>query len=144
MKKLIYPFVMALLISGCSTNFYASRQLNFVNYAKTTYPAQKDDCPIDLFSQDKPQKPYEIIGEIMGFVVHGKNVRSMLEAKARQAGGDGVIDIVTSQGTMTDTTVKHELINPAESYETRPVAVTDSYTVINIKAKVIKYKTTNP
>jgi hypothetical protein len=143
MRKIFYLFIFVALISGCAmTDFYAKRQLSFVNYSKNTYPAHDKDYPIDLYFQDKPQKQYEVIGEIMGFVIHDNNLRPILETKARQVGADGVIDIQVSQGTRTDTDVTQQSVMDSNGniVGTMPVAETSSQKVMNIKAKVFKYK----
>lgn len=143
MKKLIYLFILTILVSGCAmTDFYAKRQLSFINYSKNTYPPNKADYQIDLFFQDKPQKPYEVIGEIMGYVIHDKNLRPILETKARQVGGDAVIDIETAMGARTDTGITQQSVmdSNGDIVGTIPVAQISSQKVINIKAKVIKYK----
>lgn len=141
MKRMLSLFVLVALISGCTT-LAARTQLSFVNYSKNVYPAHDEKYPIDLYFQDKPQKPYEVIGEIMGFVVHDNNLHPLLETKARQIGADGVMDIQVSQGTRTDTDVSQQSVMDSNGniVGTMPVAETTSQKVINIKAKAIKYK----
>ena len=141
MKKLICSLALVMLVSGCAT-IAAHRQLSFVNYSKNIYPPHDEKYPIDLYFQDKPQKSYEVIGEIMGFVVHDNNLRPLLETKARQIGADAFMDIETSMGTQTETDVsQHEVMDSnGNLVGTIPVSETTSGKVINIKAKAIKYK----
>jgi hypothetical protein len=95
-----------------------------------------------LYFQDRPQKQYDVIGEIMGTVNRGEEVRPMLESKVREGGGDGVIDIETSQGTITKSRIRHRSVTDSNGNIVGeiPVAGTSSEDVINVKAKVIKYK----
>ena len=141
MKRMLYLLVLVALISGCAT-LAARTQLSFVNYSKNVYPAHDEKYPIDLYFQDKPQKPYEVIGEIMGFVIHDNNLHPLLETKARQVGADAIMDIETSMGTRTDSGVSQQSVMDSNGniVGTMPVAETSSYKVINIKAKAIKYK----
>ena len=143
MKQFICLFILIMLISGCAmTDFYAQKQLSFINYSKNIYSPHEKDYPIDLFFQDKPQKQYEVIGEIMGYVIHDKNFRLMLETKARQVGADGVIDITTSMGSRTESDISQQSVMDSNGniVGTMPVAETTTQKVINIKAKMIKYK----
>ena len=119
MRKILIMLVVCAVLSGCAT-IAAKRQVSFINYSKNFYSAHEKDYPIDLYFKDIPQKPYEVIGDIIGYVVHDNNLRPLLETKARQIGADGVMDIETFMGTQIDDGT--------------------SYKVINIKAKAIKYK----
>ncbi len=88
-KPKIIILILLFMIIGCATTEKnARRQLDFINYIKSNFPPQPKGYPIDLYFEDKPQKTYEIIGEITGFVVHDYNLRPLLEAKIRQIGGD--------------------------------------------------------
>jgi hypothetical protein len=63
----------------------------------------------------------------------------MLEAKIRQVGGDGVIDIEMGTGHLTSSPLGLTLTIGGRSDSAAEVEV-HSYKVINIKGKVIKYK----
>ncbi len=153
MRKIFCLLALVVLTTGCATESggllgnllggsAANRQLSFVNYNKSVYPPQTKDYPIDLFFGDKPQKPYEVIGEVMGYVIRDSNLRPLLETKARNIGADGLMDIQTSLGSRTDTDITQESVKDAygNTVGTMPVSETTSQKVINIKAKAIKYK----
>lgn len=154
MRKIFFLLIIAVLISGCAMigdharggrtkiDYFAEQQLSFVNYSKNIYPAHDKNYPIDLYFEDKPQKPYEVIGEIIGFFTHDNDLRALLEARARQVGADAVIDIQTSLGTITNTGITQRSVSDSVGniVGTMPVATTSSQKVVNIKAKVINYK----
>jgi len=142
MRKFTLLFILAMLISGCvSMDLLAIRRLSFVNYATYAYLPKAKDYPVDLFFEGKPAKEYKVIGEVMGFADDGNQVRSLLEVRIRQLGADGAIDITTKAGTRKDT----EIVDVRETNSKGhardyPVAKTNYYDIINITAKVIKYK----
>ena len=78
----------------------------------------------------------------MGYVVLDNNFRPLLEAKARQLGADGIVDITTSMGSRTESSVSQPSVTDSNGniVGEMPVAETSSLKVINIKAKAIKYK----
>ncbi len=145
MRKIFCMFVFIVLVSGCvMTNFYTKQQqqLSFINYNKNIYPAYDKDYPIDLYFQDKPQKQYDVIGEIMGTVNRGEELRPTLESKVREVGGDGVVDIETTQGTITKSRIRHSSVMDLNGniLGEMPVDKISTENVINVRAKVIKYK----
>ena len=57
MARISLVLLLILSFYGCAmTDFYAQKQLSFINYGKNVYPPHEKDYPIDLFFQDKPQK----------------------------------------------------------------------------------------
>lgn len=143
MKNLLL-MVLCFGLVGCmvTPDMAAKRQLSFINYGKADYPPHENDYPIDLFFQGAPQKPYDVIGEVMGVVHHDKNLRPMLESKARQVGADGVIDIQTSMGMVSGTSVAQQGVwnSSGNMVGTMPVAQSFTARVINVQGKMIKYK----
>lgn len=91
-------------------------KLRYINYGAKTYTPHPKDYPVDIFFDGIPSKPYEVIGGLVGEIKDEENIKPMLEKKTRQVGGDGLIGIETN------------------------VISKDDYTVVTIKAKVIKYK----
>jgi hypothetical protein len=143
MKKLIiFILICTLLCCATTPEKAARRQLDFINYSKIDLPPQSKDYPIDLFFEGKPQRNYEVIGQITGFVVHDYNIKPMLEEKIRQVGGDGVIDIEiwTGYRTSSSSGVEHKFNIFTGKIDQVPVTSVHSDKVINIKGKVIKYK----
>jgi len=137
MRKSILILIICVAIAGCASTKSASnemetqakRWINFVNYSATNYPPLPQEQLIDLFFQGSPTKSYDVIGEINGSIEHDENIRPMLEARARQVGGNGVIDIQTSGESVSGPTV---LLGH--------IAVPTSHRATNIKAKIIRYK----
>jgi hypothetical protein len=136
--KLMVLFLILLLLSSCaSVDTAAKRELVFSSYTEL-YPARPKDSPIELFSDSTPQQEYEVIGEISGSI--DGDTKEMLQAKARQVGADGLIDIEISSET------KNTPADLRVKMDTRPVMTTPvytpgySYTVYQVKAKAIRYK----
>jgi hypothetical protein len=141
MRIMILLLIYIVIFSGCaSMEMSARRQMKFINYSHTAYIPHSIDYPIDLFFSGKPQKEYEVIGEILGVAAKDYNLKPLLEVKTRQIGGDGVIDIETQIGTEIATSVVEQTTLVNGKLGTSPVSVTHSYQVINVKGKVIKYK----
>ena len=110
---------------------YAKRQISFINYSATNYPPLSKEDPVDLFFQGSPTKSYDVIGEINGFIIKDENIRPMLEVRARQVGGNAVIDIQTGGGAVAGPVVF-----------SGNMAIPTTRRVTEIKAKVIRYKQT--
>lgn len=139
MKPLIISFVVISILVGCTTAERAARrQLDFISYTKSNFPPQPKDYPIDLYFEAKPQRGYEVIGQVTGFIVHDYNFRPVLEEKIRQVGGDGAIDIEIGTGHRTSSSSGYRLNVFTNRFET--VTNVGSYKVINLKGKVIKYE----
>ena len=133
-------FCLSLVLAGCTTvDSIAKSQFSFINYSATTYQPQQEDYPIDLFFEGEPQKEYQVIGDIEGFVYPDDNLRAILEAKARQIGADGIAKIETQQGYITQSQIV-DVPTGRRYFTTTPVAEQYSVRVINIKGKAIKYK----
>ena len=140
MKKYIFLLIPLFLFYGClSVDLYAKRQLKFVSSGEIIYPPQKSCHKIDLFfNGDVPEKEYEVIGEISGIVTD--DIKPVLTAKARQSGGDGVIDIKISRELET---LPSELkVEPGILQGEQLPVYTPGYSIekFNINAKVIRYK----
>ncbi|MCX5681482.1 MAG: hypothetical protein NT079_04295 [Candidatus Omnitrophica bacterium] len=138
MKKVIYLFVTAMLISGCMTRSsikdIAREKLGFVSYTNVKYEEKADTSAVDLFLEDTtPGKPYDVIGEINGQVDNAENIKSMLEFKTRQVGGDGVMNITIQVGTRTEGGGTYFIDKIAHS---GPEVIRTN----DVKAKIIKYK----
>ncbi len=120
----------------------AKRQFKFINYTDNKYSPKPKDSPVELFFQDNPQKEYEVIGEITGYIEKEENIKPTISAKVRQVGGDGLIDIQTSEGSQaysrTHTQSNYDFSD--NKYHNTPVSHTYSANVTNIKGKVIRYK----
>lgn len=130
MKKIIPLMMICLLLCACATIESSSKkQIKFINYSPINYPSLPKEQPIDLFFQGAPTKAYDVIGEINGFVMKDKNIRPMMEARARQVGGVAIIDIQTSDESMSGPVVF-----------TGNMAIPTAQRITNIKAKVIRYK----
>lgn len=133
MRKTIYLLTICMAVCGCASTptieTYAKRQLSFINYSATNYPLLPKEQPIDLFFQGSPTKPFDVIGEISGSISKDENIRPMLEAKTRQVGGNGIIDIQTSSGSVAGPIIflGH-------------MAVPTTQKAVGIKGKVIRYK----
>jgi len=161
MKKLCLLFTIALsvlLLLSCfvqpahcgglldvlfgSLESDAKRQLKFINYSDNEHSPKPKDSPVELFFQNKPQKDYEVIGEITGFIAQEKNIRPALKIRVRQVGGDGLIDIQTSAGSKAYSTTSSQSTyqSSTQTYINTPVSRTHSMSVMNISGKVIKYK----
>lgn len=137
--RLITLLIFTLIIGGCGgAEIAAKRGISFKNYSQDVYPARAEDAPVDLFFKDVPQKEYAVIGEING--TFSGDVNKILEAKARQVGGDGMIDIDVSskiESTPDNLTVQ----TSSRPFETTPVFTPGySYKTYTVKAKVIRYK----
>ena len=142
MKKLIALLVAILFVSGCaSIDAIARRRLQFINYTGAAYAPQQKDYPVDLFFEGQPKKNYDIIGEIIGTADTGDDVRPMLEARTRQVGADGVINISLRAKSKLTSEIVDVPVTGRRGYITEvPVSRPYTYDVINIRAKVIKYK----
>lgn len=132
-----------LLISGCVTlDETAKEELTFSNYTGTFYEPKPQDYPVDLFfkgRQEGPQKDYEVIGEISGTIDEGYyDLGSLLSARARQVGGDGLADIELSADIEKESQVV-DVKTGVYPGDTMPVLKTRSYEVSKVKAKVIRY-----
>jgi len=93
-KKIICLFILLALFSGCSNYASLARSnMGYISYTAQYYPAHPEDHYIELFFEGSPEKEYISLGRIDGFVKKDKDIRPLLIEKARQAGGDAVIDI---------------------------------------------------
>lgn len=120
----------------------AKRQFKFINYSENTYPPKPKDSTIDLFFDGTPQNKYEVIGEVVGWVMSEKNVKPFLQAKVRQVGGDGLVSIQISEGSKAYSTTSSQSSyqSSTQTYINTPVSRTHSVSVMNISGKVIRYK----
>lgn len=131
--------VLLIFLAGCvSVDKYAQRQLAFKNYSQTEYAPKPENASVDLFFNGKPQEKYEVIGEISGTVE--KELRPILEARARQLGADAVIDIDTSVKRVD--TPKNIKITPGiyQGQENVVVEPGSSTKIFNVRAKLIRYR----
>ena len=71
------------------------KQFKFISYADNAYTVKNNDATVDLFFTGLPEKEYDIIGDIQGYVVYENELRPMLDAKVRQVGGNGLMNIET-------------------------------------------------
>jgi hypothetical protein len=142
MKKILFLLMCTVFLNGCfSIDSFARNRLNFISYTGVNYAPQPKDYPVDLFFEGSPSRNYEIIGELMGAADTGDQVRPMLEARARQVGADAVINIVSkARQRIGSEIVEVPLTGPRGYTRDVPVSKTYSYEVINIRAKLIKYK----
>lgn len=138
-RQIFLRAVFVFLLYGClSVSAIADKDFVFTSYSKATYPPKPDNYPIKLFFLDKPQGPYEILGDITASEI--KDVNTELKMKARQVGGDGVIDIQIDKEIKTIPTDLE--VKPANyPGEIAPVYTPGySYQVYNVKGKVIRFK----
>lgn len=137
MRILVFFWAVVLLFGCAGVDTAAKRELKFNNYG-TAYSARPKDYPIDLFFDNLPQQAYEIIGEVNGSIEG--DIKEVLQAKARQVGADGLIDIEISpkmKNTPADLRAKMD----TRTVVTTPVYTPGySYTLYDIKAKAIRYK----
>lgn len=143
MRVFLFLFFISFFLSGCITSEFAARkQFSFINYNNETLPPHDESYPIDLYFQGKPEKSYEVIGEVMGQVRKDKHLRELLETKARQVGADGVIEIQTSMRTATFSEISRESVNDSKGNVVgyMPVSEISTLQVIDVKGKMIKYK----
>ncbi len=139
MIRIITILLIVIAISGCAgVEIAAKRGVDFTNYTQTAYPAKTKDSAVELFFNSMPQKEYEIIGEVQGSF--SGDVKEILEAKARQVGGDGMINIQVSAETKS-TSDNLSVQTNNRPFETTPVYTPGySYKIYTVKAKVIRYK----
>lgn len=142
MKRLIVLTVLILLTSGCaSIDAIARRRLQFIGYSGAAYGPLPKEHQVDLFFEGLPSKNYGVIGEIIGSADTGDDVRPLLEARARQVGGDGVINISLKAKSKIGSEIVDVPVTGRRGYITEvPISRPYTYDVINIKAKVIRYK----
>ena len=142
MNKLVFFCILALAASGCqSLDSLARSHLDFINYTAGNYPARSSNYPVDLFFEGAPTKAYEVIGEIIGYADEGSQVRPYLEARVRQVGGDGAVEIETKSKTKKQSEIVEVRQSGPKGYQRDvPVAKTNYYDVLSLTAKVIKYK----
>jgi hypothetical protein len=141
-KKTLLFFFLVFFATGCvSMETMALRTMNLVDYTPHAYLPKAPGTTVDLFFEGAPTRPYETIGEILGYVDEGYPVREMLAIRVRQAGGDGAISITTKSDTREDTEIVdvRETGHRGRSYDV-PVAKTNYYSIVSVTAKVIKYK----
>lgn len=141
-RGIIALSAIIFLASGCaSIDTIARRRLQFINYTGAAYAPQQKNYPVDLFFEGQPKKNYDIIGEIIGTADTGDDVRPMLEARVKQVGGDGVINITLKAKSKITSEIVEVPVTGRRGYITEvPVPRPYTYDVINISAKVIKYK----
>lgn len=139
MLRIITVSLIAILIIGCSgVETAAKRGLSFHNYTQANYPAKSKDSAVKLFFNSIPEKEYEVIGEVQGSF--SGDIKEILEAKTRQVGGDGMIDIEVSSR------LENAPDNLSVKMSDRPFGTTPvynpgySYKVYTVKAKVVRYK----
>lgn len=142
MRWAIFLLVLVITASGCvSVDSLAKNRINFVSYSDANLVPKPKDASIDLFFQGTPKKDYIVIGEFMGNVDNGDQVRPYLEARARQVGADAVINIETSQGSKIGSEIEDVPVSGPRGYVREvPVQQTYSYNIVNIKGKAIRYK----
>lgn len=139
MKKLFVILLVCVVLSGCATTMTmqerASRDISFVSYKDAKYEAKPDTATAELFfDNSKPTKPYDVIGEISGQIETADNIKPMLEARAKQVGGDGVIEIVIQATKHT------EGGGGFYTYGGFTYGGNGEYTTHEVRAKVIRYK----
>lgn len=84
MKKLIYLFVMVMLVSGCAT-------YSFIKYDTTVYkPTNPQD--IQIFSFEPPREHIKI-GEINYYIASfsAKKTTSIIKKSVAEMGGDAIV-----------------------------------------------------
>lgn len=96
MKKLFSLCLLVLLLNGCSYSHekWARRNMGFISYYNFVYPTKPVNHPVELYYRDnKPTADYMILGKIDAFIDSSTQINPLLEAKIRQSGGDGAINI---------------------------------------------------
>ena len=142
MIRLIVACILLLMACGCQTldQMVASR-LDFVSHSALNYAPRPPDYPVDIFFEGNPAKEYEIIGDIVGFVDQGSQVRPWLAIRVRQVGGDGAINIATDVKTKKATEIVDVRTTDSRGHDRNiPVAKTRYFDVLKVTAKVIRYK----
>ncbi len=140
--RIILLLVLCFNLSGCvSVESIARNDLNFVNLGPQLYPPTPKSAKVIVLFQSKPHKDYELIGEITGIIRRGNKLRAVLAAKARQVGGDGVIDIDLARADAENLAAAEQAQfncsrNKARNSDTKVCF----YDNLKIKAKIIKYK----
>jgi len=142
MKKIILAVIFSgiIYLAGCaSVETAAKRELSFTAIGSAVYPAKPQDYPVDLFFNELPEKEYDVIGEVSGSIAG--DPKELLKARARQAGGDGMI--ISELASKTETSPA----NLGIEQRSRPADIITpvytpgySYKVYTVKGKVIKYK----
>lgn len=89
MKKILFVFICAILVSGCATGSFVS-----------STPKSKKDTSITtiqcFYDSEKPDKAYEVIGhvEASGFVfASNKQLVYALQKQARQQQADAIVNV---------------------------------------------------
>ena len=134
--------ILSFLLAACgcmSLDAYVQNRLEFTSYQEVSYPPYPNDREVELFfAGKKPQRDYDVIGELNGSL--DKAFRPLLETRARQLGADALIDITVAS---EDVNVPKEIKVQPGIYQGQMPVVTEpgfSYRVYAIKAKAIRYK----
>ncbi|KPJ60928.1 MAG: hypothetical protein AMJ46_04345 [Latescibacteria bacterium DG_63] len=88
MRRIAIPLILAMLLSGCSSN------LRFVKTDDTYVPKPKPAGEEILFRQGKIARPHHVIGVIeveLGRKARRPQLDALLIQKAREIGADGVM-----------------------------------------------------
>jgi hypothetical protein len=108
-SSIIVTMTVAYLLESCSSTGPSSSQLaaNFINKqkiittTKETYPAKNPQWVTFYTSQNKPQRPYRIIGtatiskyNLFGIQRQEATLQTMMQKLAASIGGDAVINIM--------------------------------------------------
>jgi hypothetical protein len=120
MKKLIYLFVMAVLVSGC-----ASVSSDFGSLTSVKYPPKSEQQEVLLLTS-MPNRPYKEIG-IIRVVGKVKTPMQMLNdemlKKAREVGADAVINIQYGGGDLHGGFVGGSMLMLARRREAQGTAI---------------------
>ena len=137
-RRLTFLALFFFILAGCSSlDAYASRQLRFTNYTNKHYSSRPKDYPVELFFKGKPQRQYEVIGEVEGRLY--QDPQQALKAKARQVGADALIEIeIAEHPRCRPVDIKVEPGNyPGE--EAGVFVPGYSYNEYQVKAKAVRF-----
>ncbi|MBM3244821.1 MAG: hypothetical protein FJZ15_03415 [Candidatus Omnitrophica bacterium] len=137
--RIIFTLILVIFpLCGCMTaEKYAKRQVAFTNLTGINYPPRPKDYPISFFTSSAPSRPHDVIGKISGKT--SEEVKEVMMAKARQVGGDGLIDINISRELVTrpaDLKAHYDVTKGEMPVYTPGYSVT----IYSFSAKVIRYK----
>ena len=128
MKKIIVCVLCFLLVAP---PLYAQRkEIEYVPYSGVEYEKKDKNAPIDLFYEDEqPTKKYKVLGKFIGFCNDGEDVNPTLRKRAREVGGDAVVNIeLTSRKA-----------NSAGGDLATALIMSKRAKGVQVEAKVIKY-----
>ena len=132
MKKILFPLLLLLIISGCTK----------IDYIGEEYPPTSN---VELFfDEDDIEYDYKIMGQLVataGDFISSEKMLEDIKKKAMEKGADGVIIIGMDRYVSGETTTYKETTKEKKNKTvTTGTTTTSSEEKKEIKATFIKYK----